>query len=227
MKKRFITLSLALLSFGVMNYFYGQEKTEIVNWYNGKSPGMNTDKAYSSLKKRKSSTVIVAVIDSGIDIEHKDLQGKIWLNEDEIPNNGIDDDKNGYIDDMHGWNFLGSATGENQKYARLEKTRLLAQLEERFKGKESSQVASADKADYELYKRLNKEVADERKGNMEALEQYKALGEMLPGIKAKLIEKLGADFTVEDVENWKPSSPEEMQMKQLGAYIASGGCRSF
>jgi subtilisin family serine protease len=222
MKKRFITLSLALLSFGVMNYFYGQEKTEIVNWYNGKSPGMNTDKAYSSLKKRKSSTVIVAVIDSGIDIEHKDLQGKIWLNEDEIPNNGIDDDKNGYIDDMHGWNFLGSATGENQKYARLEKTRLLAQLEERFKGKESSQVASADKADYELYKRLNKEINDERKGNMEALEQYKAIGEMLPGIKAKLIEKLGADFTVEDVENWKPSTPEEMQMKQLGAYIASG-----
>lgn len=222
MKKRFITLSLALLSFGVMNYFYGQEKTEITNWYNGKSPGMNTEKAYSSLKKRKSSTVIVAVIDSGIDIEHKDLQGKIWLNEDEIPNNGIDDDKNGYIDDMHGWNFLGSATGENQKYARLEKTRLLAQLEERFKGKESAQIASADKADYELYKRLNKEINDERKGNLEALEQYKQIGEMLPVIKAKLTEILGADFTVEDVENWKPSSPEEMQMKQLGTYIASG-----
>jgi subtilisin family serine protease len=222
MKKRFITLSLALLSFGVMNFFYGQEKAEIVNWYNGKSPGMNTEKAYSALKKRKSTTVIVAVIDSGIDIEHKDLQGKIWLNEDEIPNNGIDDDKNGYIDDMHGWNFLGSATGENQKYARLEKTRLLAQLEERFKGKESSQVAAADRADYELYKRLNREINDERKGNLETLEQYKQIGEMLPVIKAKLIEKLGADFTVQDVENWKPASPEEMQMKQLGAYIASG-----
>ncbi|HLP54396.1 MAG TPA: S8 family peptidase [Fluviicola sp.] len=222
MKKRFITLSLALLSFGVMNYFYGQEKTEITNWYNGKYPGMNTDKAYASLKKRKSSTVIVAVIDSGIDIEHKDLQGKIWTNEDEIPNNGVDDDKNGYIDDIHGWNYLGSATGENQEYARLEKTRLLAQLEERFKGKESSQIAAADKTDFELYKRLNKEITDERKGNLEALEQYKQIAEMLPVIKAKLVEILGPDFTVEDVENWKPGSPEEMQMKQLGAYIASG-----
>ena len=94
------------LSFGVMNFFYAQDNSEILNWYNGKGPGMNTEKAYKTLKKRKSSTVIVAVIDSGIDIEHKDLQGKIWTNTDEIPNNGIDDDNNGYIDDIHGINTL-------------------------------------------------------------------------------------------------------------------------
>lgn len=222
MKKRIITLSLAFFAFGAMNYFYGQENAEILNWYNGKTPGMNTEKAYASLKKRKSSTVIVAVIDSGIDIEHKDLQGKIWTNDDEIPNNGVDDDKNGYIDDIHGWNFLGSPTGENQKFARLEKTRMLAQLEERFKGKESSAIAAADKVDYELYKKLNKEVNDERKGNAEILEQYKQLAEMLPMITEKLNEKLGPNFTVEDVEKWKPASPEEMQMKQIGMYIASG-----
>lgn len=222
MKKRIITLSLAFFAFGALNYFYGQENAEILNWYNGKTPGMNTEKAYASLKKRKSSTVIVAVIDSGIDIEHKDLQGKIWTNDDEIPNNGIDDDNNGYIDDIHGWNFLGSPTGENQKYARLEKTRMLAQLEERFKGKESSSIAAADKVDYELYKKLNKEVSDERKGNAEILEQYQQLAEMLPMITAKLKEQLGENFTVEDVEKWKPASPEEMQMKQIGMYIASG-----
>ena len=84
MKKRIITLSLAFFAFGAMNYFYGQENAEILNWYNGKTPGMNTEKAYASLKKRKSSTVIVAVIDSGIDIEHKDLQGQRRCLEEEL-----------------------------------------------------------------------------------------------------------------------------------------------
>ncbi len=110
MKKRIITLSLALFSVGIMNFFYGQEKVDskILNWYNGPA-GMNTEKAYKALKKKSTKTVIVAVIDSGIDIEHKDLQGQIWTNENEIPNNGIDDDKNGYVDDIHGWNFLGGS----------------------------------------------------------------------------------------------------------------------
>ena len=121
MKKRILTLSLALFSAGVMNIIYGQKTEEIKNWYNGPTPGMNTEKAYSALKKQQSTTVIVAVIDSGIDIEHKDLQGKIWTNEDEIPNNGIDDDNNGYIDDVHGWNFLGDSNNEQ-----LEKTRIVA-----------------------------------------------------------------------------------------------------
>jgi hypothetical protein len=48
-----------------------------------------------------------------VDIEHEDLQGKIWVNTKEIPNNKIDDDQNGYIDDIHGWNFLGNSKGEN------------------------------------------------------------------------------------------------------------------
>ena len=73
---------------------------------------MLTEKAYEKVKGRETSTVVVAIIDSGMDIEHVDLQGKIWVNEDEIPANGIDDDNNGYIDDVHGWNFLGNAEGK-------------------------------------------------------------------------------------------------------------------
>ncbi|MGK0236323.1 MAG: cell wall-associated protease, partial [Psychroserpens sp.] len=71
-------------------------------------PGMSVDKAYNEiLNTRKGTNVIVAVIDSGIDIEHEDLKNVIWVNKNEIPNNGKDDDKNGYVDDIHGWNFLG------------------------------------------------------------------------------------------------------------------------
>lgn len=83
-------------------------------------PGMSVNKAYSEIiKGRIGKTVVVAVIDSGIDIEHEDLDGVIWTNEDEIPGNGIDDDKNGYIDDIHGWNFMGNIVDENLEYERI------------------------------------------------------------------------------------------------------------
>ena len=83
-------------------------------------PGMAVDKAYEELiKGKKGKKVIVAVIDSGIDIDHEDLDGVIWTNKGEIPNNGKDDDKNGYVDDIHGWNFLGDAYDEQLEYVRL------------------------------------------------------------------------------------------------------------
>ena len=83
-------------------------------------PGMSVDKAYAEIiKGKKGQQIIVAVIDSGIDIEHEDLDGVLWTNTDEIPGNGIDDDKNGYIDDIHGWNFLGDAYNEQLEMTRI------------------------------------------------------------------------------------------------------------
>ena len=83
-------------------------------------PGMSVDKAYNEIiKNKKGQTTIVAVIDSGIDIDHEDLDDVIWTNTKEIANNGKDDDNNGYIDDIHGWNFLGDAYDEQLEYVRL------------------------------------------------------------------------------------------------------------
>ena len=83
-------------------------------------PGMSVDRTYAELiKDKKGKKVIVAVIDSGIDIDHEDLNDVVWTNEDEIPNNGKDDDNNGYIDDIHGWNFLGDAYDEQLEFVRL------------------------------------------------------------------------------------------------------------
>jgi cell wall-associated protease len=85
-------------------------------------PGMSVERAYEELiKGKKGATVIVAVIDSGVDINHPELKNNIWVNEDEIPNNGIDDDENGFIDDINGWNFLGNCEQENMEYVRLQK----------------------------------------------------------------------------------------------------------
>ncbi len=83
-------------------------------------PGMSVHKAYDEIiKNKKGKTVIVAVMDSGIDIDHEDLDDVIWTNKSEIPNNGKDDDNNGYIDDIHGWNFLGDGYDEQLEYVRL------------------------------------------------------------------------------------------------------------
>lgn len=82
-------------------------------------PGISLDKAYQILEGLTPTKVIVGVIDSGIDINHEDLKDVIWVNKNEIPNNGIDDDKNGYIDDIHGWNFLGNINEENMEYVRI------------------------------------------------------------------------------------------------------------
>ena len=83
-------------------------------------PGMAVDKAYAEIiKNKKGKKVIVAVIDSGIDIDHEDLDDVIWTNTGEIPNNGKDDDNNGYVDDIHGWNFLGDAYDEQLEYVRM------------------------------------------------------------------------------------------------------------
>lgn len=83
-------------------------------------PGMSVDKVYSELLKgKKSVPVIVGIVDSGVDIEHEDLKSVVWTNKKEIAGNGIDDDKNGYIDDIHGWNFLGNITKENLEYERI------------------------------------------------------------------------------------------------------------
>src|SRR5262245_16814912 len=77
--------------------------------------GISLDKAYEFViaKKLKSKTVIVAVIDTGIDTAHEDLKDILWHNPKEIPGNGIDDDKNGYVDDIYGWNFRGGKDGRN------------------------------------------------------------------------------------------------------------------
>ena len=83
-------------------------------------PGMSVDKAYAEIiKSKKGKSVIVAVIDSGIDIDHEDLNDVIWTNSKEIPNNGKDDDKNGYVDDIYGWNFLGDTYNEQLEFVRI------------------------------------------------------------------------------------------------------------
>lgn len=83
-------------------------------------PGMSVDKAYEEIiKNNKGTKVIVAVLDSGMDLSHEDLDGVLWTNKGEIAGNNKDDDGNGYVDDIHGYNFLGESYNEQLEYTRM------------------------------------------------------------------------------------------------------------
>lgn len=106
-------------------------------------PGMSVDKAYTELiADKKGKTVIVAVLDSGIDLEHEDLDGVLWTNPGEKPGNGVDDDGNGYVDDIHGYNFLGTSYDEQLEYTRILRLNLGdAALQEKARQKLESETA--------------------------------------------------------------------------------------
>jgi cell wall-associated protease len=132
--------------------------------------GMSVEKAYNSLLKgRPSKTVLVAVIDSGIDIDHEDLKSVIWVNEKEIPNNGIDDDKNGYIDDVHGWSFIGGKNG-NVEFDTYEVTREYARLQHKFP--EGAKISKKQKAEYEYWLKVKAKYDNDFKHNKSQYDHY-------------------------------------------------------
>lgn len=138
--------------------------------------GMSVEKAYQTLlKNRPSQKVLVAIIDSGVDILHEDLQGKIWVNSGEIPGNGKDDDKNGFIDDVHGWDFLGAADGRDIREEQLEITRMYAELLPVFGSNPSKKTIRKQKATYEAWKTWGAEIEAKKAESAEYLKMYQDL----------------------------------------------------
>jgi|TARA_B110000238_G_scaffold88551_1_gene97255 subtilisin family serine protease len=117
--------------------------------------GMSLEKAYKFLKGKKGQEVIVAIADSGVDVEHEDLRNVVWINDKEIKGNNKDDDGNGYIDDVFGWNFLGNAAGEIVNADQLEITRIVKIGREKFGDKKASEIKEVDKEAYQEYLKLN------------------------------------------------------------------------
>jgi subtilisin family serine protease len=158
-------------------------------------PGMSINKAYEELiKKNKGVTTIVAVIDTGIDIDHEDLTDAIWINPNEIPNNGIDEDGNGYIDDVHGWNFLGDGYEEQLEYVRL--------------------LAKGNHDDPD-YSRAEKEYKEELKKYTQRLKEYTNLNQQYSEYKKnyeQLLEQLTtADEIIAKYLNKKEYSKNEVE----------------
>jgi len=167
------------------------------NWFNldkeaDKVQGVSTERAYSELLKGKMyKSVLVAVIDSGIDEEHEDLQSVMWKNPGEIAGNGIDDDKNGYIDDIYGWNFIGGKDGKNVGADTYEVTRMYKHLKAKAKLSKDEKV---------LFEKVKKEYEAKISGAKTNLERYQSIDKAID-ILAKATGK--KDFNAEDLAKLK------------------------
>jgi len=177
------------------------------NWFNQDLTsdhkfGMSVDRTYEELLKgKKSKTVIVAIIDSGIDIFHEDLDGKVWTNPGEIAGNGIDDDHNGYVDDLHGWSFLGNSKGENIGYENSEVCRLFKKLNPKYKDAIPDQVKPADTAEFHYYQKIKtayQKAYDKDKEEVSKISKFAANFQFADSVMGVFLNK--TDYTLEDLK---------------------------
>src|ERR1700676_3742558 len=150
-KRIFYILILLLISFFSSLHFIRAQSTiytshgwQLQDYRTDSVFGAGINRAYAELLKgKKAHPVVVAVIDMGVDTAHEDLVGHIWTNSKEIPGNGIDDDHNGYVDDIHGWNFLGGKNGKNIDIDSYESYREYYRLKYELSGKSS--ISNSDR----------------------------------------------------------------------------------
>ncbi|MEP0266750.1 S8 family peptidase [Dokdonia sp.] len=170
-------------------------------------PGMSIEKTYAEILPGKSGVqTIVAVIDSGIDINHEDLKNVIWTNPNEIAGNGKDDDNNGYIDDIHGWNFLGNTEAEQ-----LELARIIDRYGNEFSGKTVGQISSDKKDLFLAYQRAKAERSEEVNSLEGTQQQYTQISRQAKTSHKAVVKKLGKEnYTLKELNGIKNPS-QEMQ----------------
>jgi cell wall-associated protease len=185
------------------------------DWYYGNPGdgfrGIAMNKTYTDLLKgKKTKKVVVAVIDSGIDIEHEDLAANIWVNEDEIPGNGMDDDKNGYVDDIHGWNFIGGPKG-NVGPDTYEATRVYGLLKYKYDGASESSLNKSQQKEYADYKRAKETVEKEIQKAKTVLTQLdNAESKIMAGLDVLQKEMGEMTFTAENVEKVEEGENQDL-----------------
>lgn len=189
--------------------------------------GISLDKAYEFVKGKKSQTVLVAVIDSGIDTTHEDLKPILWTNPKEIPGNGIDDDGNGYVDDIHGWNFLGGRDGRNVKEDSYEAARVYHQYKDRFENlADSTSLSKADKELFSMWKRAKEEVV----GGVD-MNEIAQLKFIYPAFKkgdsviARDLKK--EEYSGNDLKNYTPTDKDASATRKIILSICAGNNNNY
>ncbi|MGZ3863800.1 MAG: S8 family serine peptidase [Bacteroidia bacterium] len=217
MKKHFFYLFVTCSTLSFAQIQSDTATKAVDNWFNLDATanyvnGVSAERAYTELLKgKKSTTVIVGVIDSGVDWQHEDLKDVMWTNPKEIEGNGIDDDKNGYIDDIHGWNFLGGKDGKNVEKETLELTRLYRELKPKYEGKEEKDVA--DKKEFKYYLELKDAFESKLNKAQGQLTQIKFVNDMFAAINLAIKEETKADTVrYAQIEQYKPKDKKEEQL---------------
>lgn len=145
-----------------------------------KNMGISVYEAYKTPQAQvPSKTIVVAVIDGGTDVNHEDLKDVIWKNPKEIAGNKLDDDNNGYIDDVYGWNFIGGADGSNVGADNLEKVRVFKKMSLKY------ETGTWDVSDegYQKYLSMKEEIQAGNESGKTQLKQFKTILDALKSIQ--------------------------------------------
>lgn len=201
------------------------------NWFNLDATkdgvnGVSTERTYEELLKgKKSTTVVVAVLDSGVDYTHEDLKDVMWTNPGEIAGNGIDDDKNGYIDDIHGWSFLGGKDGKNVEKDNLELTRVYKDLHAKYNGKTEADLKSKDeKKEFKFYQVVKADYDKEVAQAEATTNQYKFIRDAVAGVLEKIKKEKGVDkVTLDDLKAFDAKEQKDKQGKMIAMAQAASG----
>jgi cell wall-associated protease len=186
--------------------------------------GISVNKAYEFAreKKLKSKTVIVAVIDSGVDTLQEDLKDILWVNPKEVAGNGLDDDHNGYVDDIHGWGFIGGKDGVNVKDDASEEARVYYRFKDRFEvnGFDSAKLSSDDRDNYRMWVKARKTVmGDGTDGGVDLVILHKFLISSVKNdsILQKAMGK--TEYTGNDLDTFETSNAESKSAKSFILYL--------
>ncbi|MEY3542353.1 MAG: hypothetical protein RLZZ204_1165, partial [Bacteroidota bacterium] len=174
--------------------------------------GIKLEQAYAELLKQKNpkKKIVVAVIDSGIDTAHEDLKPVLWTNEKEIIGNGIDDDKNGYVDDVHGWNFIGGKDGSNVGKDSYEAARVFYKYKTEFGDKaiEVNSLTAEKKRAYQNYTKAKFQLEAQAKEAAMYVLILKDVVAKLPSADSILKIALGKQvYTGDDLANFTTTEP--------------------
>lgn len=170
--------------------------------------GISLQQAYKALATlpNKPAQVIVAVLDGGIDTNHIALKNLFWVNKKEIPNNKIDDDRNGYVDDINGWNFLGGKDGRNLDKASDEKSRIYHKYKSLYEGKvvDTNSLNKIQKKQYLTWSKTAQEV-EFSENDADNLSYIKMATNAIKKLGATIIKELNdSNFTAEQLEPFQP-----------------------
>ncbi|SFH94521.1 S8 family serine peptidase [Halpernia frigidisoli] len=229
MKKLFIS---ALFLSGFLSFAQTAVSTldpmqdkDLMTWYHkdfatSKVYGVNTANAYKFLESKglKPKKVVVAVLDSGVQVDHPALKNNLWTNSNEIPGNGKDDDKNGYIDDVNGWDFIGGKDGE-VGVDNLEITRVIRQYKNIFEGSETAKnKANQAKMPEEFAMYLRSKDLFTKK-SVDAKQQYEFYSNFSKAIPSVVALLNGKNLTAESIAAIKPVTPDDVRYSQILSQI--------
>jgi len=184
--------------------------------------GISSRLAYETILQDRPSEkqIVVAVIDGGIDADHEDLKDNMWINEDEIAGNGIDDDQNGYTDDINGWNFIGGPDGENVNHDTFELTRIYRSLKPKYANADTTQLSEEEQEEYAYFREIRSAYEDKVREQVSQYENIRSLEQSMSQAQQILSDYYSdSTYTYEELLELEPQNQQQQFAQNVMLYV--------